>query len=123
MKGAKLDSNLDRVFGQGYANYITGKELVKQEIVTRLRCFKNDWFLDNDKYIDWVYFFNSKNSEERLRSVMKEVIEDVYGVIRVNSIVLSSKNRILTAEISITDIYDSNIYLKENLMDGKIYGV
>ena len=46
MRVRAIDKNGDWTFGHSRNNYKTGIEAVKQSVVTRIKSFKNDWFLD-----------------------------------------------------------------------------
>jgi hypothetical protein len=70
MKVRQLDNNNDWNFGNGTANYIKDNDAVLQNIQTRLKSIKNDWFLDQDAHIDW---FNILGSKENEQTIIKEV--------------------------------------------------
>jgi len=42
----------DWTFGKGKADYVSSSKEIRQNVVTRLRSFKNDWFLDIGDGID-----------------------------------------------------------------------
>ena len=50
MRVRAIDKNGDWTFGHSRNNYKTGIEAVKQSVVTRIKSFKNDWFLDGEAY-------------------------------------------------------------------------
>ena len=53
MRVRKLDKNQDWTFGNSQNNYINKKEALKQNVVTRIKSCKNDWFLDSEANSGW----------------------------------------------------------------------
>jgi uncharacterized phage protein gp47/JayE len=109
MKVRKIDSNGDWTFGQGLANYITRSAMVKQNVITRIKSFKFDWFLDINAEIDWFNILGSKNNEKIILSELERVVLATEGVrtitrLRVNSIT----KRDAKIELSFTTIYDQS---------------
>ena len=54
MRVSGLDSNLDWRFGKGRAVYKRNADAIAQNILTRLRSFLGDWYLDTEIGIDWL---------------------------------------------------------------------
>lgn len=91
MKVAGLDKNNDWRFGRGKASYLTGSNAIAQKVVTRLRCFKRDWFLDITEGIDWFSLLTSRNSEEKILREVERVIVSTTGVLRLISLEIDVK--------------------------------
>ena len=101
MRVRSLDSNGDWSWGNGKANYKVDTDFVKQSVVTRIKSFKYDWFLDIDANIDWWNILGQKNNEAIIRSqVYKTVVETEY-VTKINSLEISTDTTTRNATISI----------------------
>lgn len=107
MSVSRLDSNGDWTFGQGLAGYITGSDEVKQRVVTRLKSFKNDWFLDTDAYIDWFNLLSNRNTEETTRAQITKTVLDTVGVNTLDELIfnIDRENRTADIQLTYTDIY------------------
>jgi len=46
MRVSKITADGDWSFGKGRANYVTNTDAVRQNVVTRIRSFTNDWYAD-----------------------------------------------------------------------------
>ncbi|MDR0579544.1 MAG: hypothetical protein LBG21_02965 [Campylobacteraceae bacterium] len=105
---AKLDNNHDWTFGE----FLIGKEEIKQNILTRIKSFANDWFLDEKANIDWVGLLGSTN--QRAKSIIKaeiiRVTKNTKGVIGVDFVEmdLDRVSRELKIHIKYTDVYGIN---------------
>lgn len=110
MKVSRLDSDGDWTFGRGRANYISKSEAVRQNVATRLKSFKNDWFLDIDQGIDWINLLGRKGTEDQILREVERVTLETDGVMRVENIEIISDNTSRTATINykITTIYDTS---------------
>ncbi len=85
----RLDENNDWTFGNGLANYLKDNEATLQNVMTRLKSFKNDWFLDTETNIDWFNILGSKTNEATIIKEIERVTLETEGVVRVNSIKLT----------------------------------
>ena len=113
IKVSGLDINGDWTLGAGLANYIEEDDAIAQNVVTRIKSFQNDWFLDTSKNIDWLNILGSKNNELIIISEVTRVVKETNGVINVNSVeVISTDNRNATIEIDYDSIYNENILSK-----------
>jgi hypothetical protein len=115
-----LDSNDDWTFGKGIANYKTNDEEIAQNVKTRLRSFKNDWFLDIDANIDWFSILGNKNNEKTIISETIRVVKGTSGVIRVNSVDIASidSQRGATIYVDYDTINNKNIKTQIGITDG-----
>ena len=79
-----LDTNYDWTFGRGIANYKSGQDAIKQNIMTRLKSWKGDCFF---ALLDGVDYQNllDKNTILYLDNDIKRVILQSDGVIRIDS--------------------------------------
>lgn len=70
MRVSGLDTDGDWRFGRGLAVYVSNAEAVRQNVVTRIKSFTSDFFLDVDANIDWIDLLGRRVTEgEVLRSV------------------------------------------------------
>lgn len=105
MRVAGLDKNGDWQLGKHKASYIVGSDMVAQNVVTRLKSFKRDWFLDADAEIDWVQLLGSRNNRQKILSEIERVVLNTFGVLSLESvdIVANRQNRDASITISYTD--------------------
>jgi len=108
MTTSQLDINGDWTFGQGLANYIRQSREVRQNLVTRIKSFQNDWFLDSKANIDWFNILGNKNNEEIIIRDIERVTSETTGVKTVDSIEVAVNRETRSAFIQLryTDIYD-----------------
>lgn len=110
MSVRKIDSNSDWTFGQGLGNYITKDKAISQNIITRLKSFKNDYFLDNSQNIDWINILGVKNNQTLITEEIRRVVQQTNDVQRVNSVELVENNlRNAIILINYDTIYNKNI--------------
>ncbi len=108
MSVRKLDSNFDWTFGKSKAQYLTGSDEIAQNVVTRLRSFKFDWFLDTDANIDWLTILGSKSNREIIINEISRVAAETIGVKNIIEVViLSVTNRDAKIQLKYVDIYDN----------------
>lgn len=117
MKVSGLDRNGDWRFGRGRALYIKGSDAVAQKVVTRLRSFKRDWFLDADAGIDWIQILGMRDSRGLIMREVERVITSTDGVLKLISLELKSNRVERTATIyaSYQDVYGNELELVENI--------
>jgi len=113
MSVRKIDEDSDWTFGQGLGNYITKDNEIAQNVVTRIKSFKNDYFLDNTQNIDWLNILGVKNNESLILNEVRKVVQQTEGVQRVNDVSLvQNEKRNAIILIDFDTIYNRNI-LKE----------
>jgi len=106
MRVRRLDKDGDWTFGNGQANYLRENDAILQSVTTRLKSFKNDWFLDSEANIDWFRLLGSKDTKDVILREVERVTLDTYGVVRIISIDISvPDNREATISISLDTIY------------------
>lgn len=110
MQVRQLDDNQDWMFGYGKANYLKDNDAILQNVQTRLKSFKNDWFLDLDANIDWFNILGQKDTKETIIKEVERVTLQSEGVTRVNSIELDEDKTTRAAKININldTIYSIN---------------
>lgn len=106
MKVRRLDENHDWTFGQGLNNYARESEAIAQCVKTRLWSFVNDWFLNLEHGVDWLYLKEQANLEAIELAVKKQVLL-TDGVERITgySANLEPNSRIITISVDYLDIY------------------
>ena len=111
MSTVTLDDNGDWTFGRGLNAYLTGVEEVRQNVATRVKEFKDDWFLDVEAGVDWINYLGTKGTKDLILSSVKKVILETTGVASIISldIVSNSVTRELTLQYELLTIYDERI--------------
>lgn len=114
MSVSRLDENGDWTFGQGLAGYITGSEEIQQSVVTRIKSFQNDWFLDTNAYIDWFNLLSNRNTEETTKAQLSKTVLDTVGVNTLNQLnfILDRENRKANIQLNYTDIYGADVQIE-----------
>jgi len=107
----KLSSEGDWCFGRNKADYIRKDPEIQQNIKTRLRSFKDDWFLDVEANIPWIELLGSFNKKREIEQEVKRVILATDGVLRINRLDIIVDNRVARIEANIDTVYSQNINL------------
>jgi hypothetical protein len=116
MKVAGITSGGDWIFGRGKASYKNQSSAIRQNLLTRLRSFKNDWFLDVDNGTDWIDIFGSRNNRSRITNAVVEVVLSTEGVRSLDSINITNKNsREINISFTYTDVYDLQFIINESV--------
>ncbi len=101
MQVRELDENQDWKFGYGKANYIKDNNAILQNVQTRLKSFRNDWFLDQDANIDWFNILGQKDTQQTIIKEVERVSLQTEGVTRVNLIEIDVDGTTRNANINI----------------------
>lgn len=111
MRVSGLDENDDWRFGRSKAAYITRAEAVRQNVVTRLRSFATDFFLDTDACIDWIDLLGRKGTQEEILRNVERVTLATEGVTNITQLELTVKTseRKATIMLSFGTIFDEVI--------------
>jgi len=105
MKVRRLVDN-DWSFGNGKANYLKDNDAVFQNVFTRLRSFKYDWFLDIDANIDWFNILSQRENKQTIIDEVKRVTLQTDGVTKINKLeLLETGNRTVTILLNFDTIY------------------
>lgn len=92
MRVRKLDSNADWHFGGNKNSYLNDNNAILQNVATRLKSFKYDWFLDADANIDWLTLLSQKNNEQSIKNEVERVVKSTYGVTDIISIEIENNS-------------------------------
>lgn len=112
IKVRQLDSNNDRTFGQNKANYIINDDAISQNVTTRLKSFKNDFFLNIDDHIDWFSILGQKKNEKIIIDEITRVTYATDGVVSVDKVEVTALiNRDATIVLEITTINSTTLQL------------
>jgi hypothetical protein len=108
-KVRRLDENGDWTFGQGFANYAQLDERIRQNIVTRLKSFRNDWVLDFNAGINWFDILSQKDNQELIYLNIFNTVLNTEDVLRIDDINIQSiTNRNATIQIQYTSIFEES---------------
>lgn len=106
----QIDKNGDWTFGQGLGNYIIDDDEIGQNVTTRLKSFKNDYFLDTEQYIDWLNDLGKKNNIDLVIENVRRVVSETTGVLRVNDVsIIDNINRNANISINFDTINNKNV--------------
>jgi len=92
----------------GIQNYIKDNDEILQNVVTRLRSFKNDWFLDLDAGLDWLYFLGEKNTKDEMIAAIQDTVINTEGVVKINSLEIVEQQRNAIIQLDITTIFSGS---------------
>lgn len=111
MRVAGLSPSGDFVFGRGKASYITDSEAVAQNVVTRLREFRQDWFANVQSGINWIGLLGSRNTQKQIENAVRTTVLQTQGVASLDdfSLTVNRQSRHATISVTYTDIYSQTI--------------
>lgn len=107
MKVAGLSENDDWQFGRGRATYLKNSDAVAQNVKTRIREFKQDWFANVEKGIDWITYLGNRSTQEDIEDAVRTTTLQTEGVATLDSfeIIVNRRARSATIRLSYTDVY------------------
>lgn len=107
MSVSRLDTNEDFTFGRSLANYARESKEISQNVKTRLRMFKFDWFMDMQDGIDWLDILGNRSNKDVILSECERVVLGTSGVARLISLTIDSVDSDRNAIISVAyqDVY------------------
>lgn len=109
MRVRRITAGGDWTFGQGLANYADKSEAIRQNVVTRIKSFKRDWFLDDSANIAWFDILSSKSNKQTIIREIERVTLATEGVQSITKLDVSGiTNREAVVELSFTTIFDDN---------------
>lgn len=105
-----LDKNGDFMFGQGLSNYKLDDNAILQNVQTRLKSLKNDFFLDSEANIDWFGILGQLNNQDIVISEVYRVTLATDGVIEVTDVnIVNLDKRSVTIEVKFVTINNKEI--------------
>jgi len=105
MRVRKLDDLGDMVFGRQHEYYEDEANGVAQDVMTRLKLWKGQWFLDTDEGTPWIQEILGKHLGAD--AVIKKRIVETDGVKSLDDFeaILDPDTRVLTISATITTIF------------------
>ena len=79
----KLDANGDRIFGHNSDDFLSGKEAMKQVLLTRLKSIQGEWWEGDATaipYFDILGAYGTAAAKERFDLLVLDRINDTVGV-------------------------------------------
>lgn len=119
MSVSALDKNGDWTFGRGRSNYLRSSAEIAQNVITRIKSFKDDWFLSIDENIDWFTILGNRNNKETIRNEVSRVVLATEGVKTLDRLeLIDAGSRNLTIFLEYTDIFDEKFSKELGLTNG-----
>lgn len=99
MRVSGLDKDGDWRFGRGLASYISRGDAVRQNVVTRIKSFRSDFFLDVDACIDWIDLLGRRETKEEILRAIERVTLATDGVTTITKLEIEVKTSTRNATI------------------------
>ena len=99
MRVSGLDKDGDWRFGRGLAVYISRGDAVRQNVVTRLKSFRSDFFLDIDANIDWIDLLGRRETKDEIMRAIERVTLATEGVTTITKLDIEVKTSTRNATI------------------------
>lgn len=99
MRVSGLDEDGDWRFGRGLAVYISRGDAVRQNVVTRLKSFRSDFFLDIDANIDWIDLLGRRDTKDEIMRAVERVTLSTEGVTTITKLEIEAKTSTRKATI------------------------
>lgn len=117
MKVSGLDKDLDWRFGKGLAVYKRNADAIAQNILTRLRSFSGDWYLDTEAGIDWITLLGNLGTEKRILRAVESTVMQTKGVLSIQELKIIGQDdkRGVKIEIKYTDVFGKDLQTLEIL--------
>lgn len=116
MRVSGLSKAGDWLFGQGKARYLSKSDAVGQRVVTRLKSFTNDWYLDVNANVNWIGLLGTRGVRTaQIERQVERVVKATQGVARIDdiNINLDRVHRSVRINVTITTIYQVTMQLPE----------
>jgi len=101
MRVSRLDKSGDWQMGQ----WLSGSQAIAQNVTTRLKSFKFDWFLDIGAGIDWLQLLGARGTQKRILREIERVTLGTPGVVRLTGLDLTLQGRDAKIFLSYIDVY------------------
>lgn len=108
MRVRKLDENRDMTFGNSQLNfYRDNVDGVVQSVLTRLRLWRGEWYLDTDDGTDYVNGVLGKSKQSSIEPLLRERILNTEGVSEIVSfsITIDENKRNVSVQGTIDTLY------------------
>lgn len=108
MRYRKLTATGDYPFGNNQFDFHRNTpELVAQKVMTRLKLWLNEWFLDVEEGTAWIQGVLGKQQQATYDNVLRERILDTEGVLSIVSYesLLNTETRKLSVTVVLDTIY------------------
>lgn len=107
MRYRKLDENGDYTLGTGADFFVNNRQAVAQAVLTRLRLFQGEWFLDLSAGMPWATGVLGKYTQPTYDALIKDQILGTQGVLAITkySSSLDPAERALTVSVDYDTIY------------------
>ncbi len=109
MRVRRNDKNGDWMFGRSTKDYALNEEAIRQNLVTRIKSFQNDWFLDSEAEIDWFNLLGRKGTQTEIEREIERVAIATEGILRVENLELIKQNRSATIRMEVTTVFSTQI--------------
>lgn len=110
MRYRKLDSNGDFVFGNGLMDfYQNSPEAVGQSVLTRLKLWVNEWFLNVEEGTLWLQGILGKQQQSTIDTIIRSRILETEGVTDITAYdsIIDPDTRKLSLNVTIDTLYGS----------------
>jgi hypothetical protein len=113
-----ITSSGDWTFGCGRADYMTQSKEISQNVVTRLRSFTNDHFINVSAGNNWLQLFGSLGQQDKILRAVEASVMQTLGVVSISNIELTNLdyNRRATIKITYSDVYSQTIEQSVNIL-------
>lgn len=99
MRVSGLDEDGDWRFGRGLAAYISRGDAIRQNVVTRLKSFRSDFFLDIDANIDWIDLLGRRDTKDEIMRAVERITLATEGVTTITKLEIEVKTSTRNATI------------------------
>lgn len=111
MKVAGITSAGDWVFGSGRNSYKTNSDAIAQNVITRLRLFTDDWYLDVDSGIPWIELLGTRGNYDRIQRAIEKSVLQTDGVKSITRIEIEEDrtNRSISVILEYIDVFNVDV--------------
>lgn len=118
MKDLNMSDDGDLQFTGGRLTFVDGDELIRQNLLKRIRTYAGEWFLNINRGMPYLQAIFVKGVEEDLiRSFFVNEILSVAGVKELSSldVIIDAASRGLTVEFEVRTINGETLSLSEEV--------
>lgn len=108
MRVAAITSSGDWKLGKGRAQYVSRAAAVRQNVVTRIRSFQNDWYADVRHGIDWIALLGNRANQDPVLREVERIVLGTPGVGVIERLRLTGVdgNRRATIDLRFNTLFD-----------------